>query len=148
MYSRMWQTPNLCSAYKHPALMQLQANNNEFHSWFHSRKPSMDDVGNPTSVNARWVRFIMLSNFLFFFLASARNTLVSCRCCFQIAILTSWFTILSRQFVSTSISLSNIVDLKYSRSVICLSYVGNVVVFSVCNNICMKQQRHFLKNVQ
>ncbi|KOX80117.1 hypothetical protein WN51_08197 [Melipona quadrifasciata] len=49
----MWQTPNLCSAYKHPALMQLQANNNEFHSWFHSRKPSMDDVGNPTSVNAR-----------------------------------------------------------------------------------------------
>lgn len=53
MYSRMWQTPNLYSTYKYPALMQLQANNNEFHSWFHSRKPSMDDVGNPTSVNAR-----------------------------------------------------------------------------------------------
>lgn len=57
MYSRMWQTPNLYSTYKHPALMQLQANNNEFHSWFHSRKPSVDDVGNPTSVNARWVPF-------------------------------------------------------------------------------------------
>lgn len=57
MYSRMWQTPNLYTTYKHPALMQLQANNNEFHSWFHSRKPSVDDVGNPTSVNARWVPF-------------------------------------------------------------------------------------------
>lgn len=56
-YSRMWQTTaNLYNAYNpHPAaIMQLhQASNNEFHSWFHSRKPPMDDVGNPTSFNAR-----------------------------------------------------------------------------------------------
>ena len=53
-YSRMWQTPNLYNSYNaHPAIMQLKANSNELHSWFNSRKPSMDDVGNPTSVNAR-----------------------------------------------------------------------------------------------
>ncbi|KAI4504790.1 hypothetical protein M0802_000340 [Mischocyttarus mexicanus] len=54
-----WLTTNLCIAYKQPqqqqqrAAMQLQTINNEFHSWFRSRKPSLDDVGNPTSVNAR-----------------------------------------------------------------------------------------------
>jgi hypothetical protein len=49
----MWQPTNLCATYNHPAFKQLRMNSNEFHSWFHSRKPSMDDVGNPTSVNAR-----------------------------------------------------------------------------------------------
>ncbi|EFN69855.1 hypothetical protein EAG_11473 [Camponotus floridanus] len=49
----MWQSTDLCASYNHPAFMQLRMNSNEFHSWFHSRKPSMDDVGNPTSVNAR-----------------------------------------------------------------------------------------------
>lgn len=51
----MWQSANhMCTTtYNYPAFMQLRMNSNEFHSWFHSRKPSMDDVGNPTSVNAR-----------------------------------------------------------------------------------------------
>lgn len=47
----MCQTSNLYNV--HSALAHLKMNNNEYDSWFHSRKPSMDDVGNPTSVNAR-----------------------------------------------------------------------------------------------
>jgi hypothetical protein len=47
-----WQVPNLLAG-SHPALLQLRASSNELHSWFHSRKPSMDEVGNPNSVNAR-----------------------------------------------------------------------------------------------
>lgn len=61
IYSKMWQTTNLYNSYNiHPAIMQMKTNNNECDSWFHSRKPSMDDVGNPTSVNARWVHLIQL----------------------------------------------------------------------------------------
>lgn len=54
----MWQTTqNLYTnpyGVAHPAIMHLRSTNtNNNHSWFHSRKPCMDDVGNPGSVNAR-----------------------------------------------------------------------------------------------
>lgn len=51
----VWQAPNFYAASAHhPALVRLRSNGNELHTWFHhSRKPSMDEVANPNSVNSR-----------------------------------------------------------------------------------------------